>query len=87
MLKRNLPSVTAVAGLLLLWQAVCSLGWVPRYMLPSPVEVVQAFAGELPLLLQHSVITLQEAFLGLWSLEAGVGGGLAPTKTEEALGY
>ena len=65
MLKLNLPSVTAVAGLLLLWQAVCSLGWVPRYMLPSPVEVVQAFAGELPLLLQHSVITLQEAFLGL----------------------
>ena len=65
MRKTNLPSVMAVAILLLLWQAVCSLGWVPRYMLPSPVEVVQAFAGELPLLLQHSVITLQEAFLGL----------------------
>ena len=65
MLRRNLPSITAVAALLLLWQMVCSLGWVPRYMLPSPVQVVQAFFSELPLLFENSLITLQEAFLGL----------------------
>ena len=65
MLKRNLPSIAAVAALLLLWQTVCSLGWVPRYMLPSPVQVVQAFLSELPLLFENSLITLQEAFLGL----------------------
>ena len=65
MRKTNLPSVIAVAALLLLWQAVCSLGLVPRYMLPSPTQVVQAFVSELPLLFENSVITLQEAFLGL----------------------
>ena len=65
MLKRNLPSIAAVAALVLLWQAVCSLGWVPGYMLPSPVQVVQAFFSELPLLFENSLITLQEAFLGL----------------------
>jgi ABC-type nitrate/sulfonate/bicarbonate transport system permease component len=65
MLRRNLPSITAVAALLLLWQMVCSLGWVPGYMLPSPVQVVQAFLSELPLLFENSLITLQEAFLGL----------------------
>ena len=65
MLKRNLPSIAAVAALVLLWQAVCSLGWVPGYMLPSPVQVVQAFLSELPLLFENSLITLQEAFLGL----------------------
>lgn len=65
MLKRNLPSIAAVAALLLLWQAVCALGWVPGYMLPSPVQVVQAFLSELPLLFENSLITLQEAFLGL----------------------
>ena len=65
MRKTNLPSVMAVAILLLLWQAVCSLGLVPRYMLPSPIAVVQAFVSELPLLFENSVITLQEAFLGL----------------------
>ena len=65
MRKSDLPAVAVVAALLLLWQAVCSLGWVPRYMLPSPVEVARAFVTELPLLFEHSVITLQEAFLGL----------------------
>ena len=65
MLKRNLPSIAAVAALLLLWQTVCSLGWVPGYMLPTPVQVVQAFLSELPLLFENSLITLQEAFLGL----------------------
>ena len=65
MLKRNLPSIAAVAALVLLWQTVCSLGWVPGYMLPSPVQVVQAFLSELPLLFENSLITLQETFLGL----------------------
>ena len=65
MRKTNLPSVIAVAALLLLWQAVCSLGGVPRYMLPSPAQVVEAFVSELPLLFENSLITLQEAFLGL----------------------
>ena len=65
MFKRNLPSIAAVAALVLLWQTVCSLGWVPGYMLPSPVQVVQAFLSELPLLFENSLITLQEAFLGL----------------------
>ena len=72
MRKTDLPSVTAVAVLLLLWQSICSLGLVPQYMLPSPVQVVQAFWSELPLLFENSVITLQEAFLGL-ILGVGVG--------------
>ena len=63
--KRNIPSMTAVLILLLLWQLVCLLEWIPGYMLPSPVEVLKAFVQELPLLYQNSLITLQEAFLGL----------------------
>ncbi len=66
MLKRNLPSVTAVIFLLLLWQLVCTVGLIPSYMLPSPVKVLQAFAGELPLLWENSLVTLQEAFIGLF---------------------
>ena len=34
-------------------------------MLPSPIQVVQAFFSEFPALMEHSVITLAEAFLGL----------------------
>ncbi|MBR2080332.1 MAG: ABC transporter permease, partial [Oscillospiraceae bacterium] len=65
MLRRNLPSVTAVAAFLLLWQGICAIGLLPPYMLPSPVEVLRAFVSELPLLWENSLITLQEAFIGL----------------------
>ena len=34
-------------------------------MLPSPIQVVQAFISEFPALMEHSLITLAEAFLGL----------------------
>jgi len=65
MLKRNIPSVIAVGVLLLVWQLVCMVGWIPPYMLPSPLKVLQAFVNEFPLLLENSIITLQEAFSGL----------------------
>jgi len=64
MLKRNIPSLGAVAALLLVWQLICSLGWVPAYMLPSPLDVLRAFFSELPLLWDNALITLQEAFAG-----------------------
>ena len=67
MLKRNIPSIIAVAALLIIWQSVCTTGLIPSYMLPSPVEVMQAFVNEFPLLLENSVITLQEVFLACFS--------------------
>lgn len=57
--------IIAILLLLLLWQGVCSLGIVPSYMLPSPIEVGQAFAEDFPLLMYHAGISLAEAFLGL----------------------
>ena len=64
-MRSKIPAGAAVLLLLGLWQLICTLELVPGYMLPSPGEVVSAFVGEAPLLLEHSVITLQEAFLGL----------------------
>ena len=34
-------------------------------MLPSPVQVVKALFTDLPTILRHAVVTLQEAFYGL----------------------
>lgn len=65
-IKSKWPAVVAVLALLLVWQGVCVTGLVPGYMLPSPVQVAQAFIKDAPLLAQHSLITLQEAFLGLF---------------------
>ena len=66
MLKRSIPSITAVALLLLLWQTVCAVGVIPPYMLPSPLEVLRAFISEFPQLFENSLITLEEAFVGLF---------------------
>lgn len=45
---------------------------LPSYMLPSPVQVVQAFVGDFPLLIKHAVVTLSEAAVGM---AIGVAGG------------
>ena len=71
-MKRKLPNITnkiwscsAIVVILLVWQMMCSLEIIDRFMLPSPIEVVQAFIQEFPALMEHSVVTLTEAFLGL----------------------
>ncbi len=63
--KNKIWSCSAIALIVLLWQMICSLGIVDSFMLPSPVQVVKAFIEEFPMLLEHSMITLAEAFLGL----------------------
>ena len=58
-------SVSAIAVILLIWQAVCSLGLVDSFLLPSPLQVLKAFVEEFPMLMEHSLVTLSEAFAGL----------------------
>ena len=71
-MKRRLPNITskiwscsAIVFILILWQVICGLEMVESFLLPSPVQVVQAFIEEFPVLMEHSVITLSEAFIGL----------------------
>ena len=48
-----------------LWLFVSEGEIVPSYMLPSPADVVRAFATDFSLLMSHAVVTLQEAIYGL----------------------
>ncbi len=71
-MKRKLQNTTskiwscsAIVVVLVLWQGICSLGLVDSFMLPSPIQVMKAFVVEFPALMEHSVVTLAEAFLGL----------------------
>lgn len=50
----------------MLWQILSATGTVPKFMLPSPLDVVMAFVNDFPLLMMHAKITLVEAFLGLF---------------------
>ena len=58
------PSII-IAVLLMIWQILSMVNIIPKFMLPSPFEVVKAFVLDFPLLMEHTKITLLEAFLGL----------------------
>ena len=58
------PSIIIVI-LLIIWQTLSMINIIPKFMLPSPIEVVRAFISDFPLLMEHTEITLIEAFLGL----------------------
>ncbi|MDH6365574.1 ABC-type nitrate/sulfonate/bicarbonate transport system permease component [Enterococcus sp. PF1-24] len=61
----NFPALLTIAFLLLLWQAASSWQLIPAFMLPAPLQVVQAFIADFSLLMFHSKVTLLEALLGL----------------------
>ena len=64
-IRRNWPAIALIAGLVVLWEAVCAFGLVPKYMLPAPTDIVLAFIGDFPDLCAHAAVTLQEAAVGL----------------------
>jgi ABC-type nitrate/sulfonate/bicarbonate transport system permease component len=61
----NSSSLLTIILILALWQALSSAGLVPKYMLPSPLDVVMAFVNDFSLLMGHARTTLTEALLGL----------------------
>jgi ABC-type nitrate/sulfonate/bicarbonate transport system permease component len=58
-------SVVFIVLLLLLWQLVSSAGNIPKYILPSPIDVGVTFIEALPELKGHLLTTLWEAIIGL----------------------
>jgi ABC-type nitrate/sulfonate/bicarbonate transport system permease component len=51
--------------LLTVWEAIVRIFQLPLYLLPAPTKVVSAFAGNISVILTHSVITLTEALIGM----------------------
>ena len=71
-MKKRSPSITKIlspwvliTALVALWHLTAISGAVPAFMLPGPVQVVQAFVAEFPLLMQNLGVTLSEAGYGL----------------------
>lgn len=62
----KLAPVLAIALILIVWQTLSVVGVVPKFMLPSPIDVVMAFMEDFGLLMQHAKTTLIEAFYGLF---------------------
>lgn len=63
----NAYSILSLILILVIWQVVSVLKLVPDFMLPSPLQVGQAFISDFHLLIFHAKITLLEAVVGLIS--------------------
>ena len=62
----NYIPVVVILLLLAVWEVVSVVGWVPSYMLPSPVKVGKALVTEFPTLMQHAGVTVVETGAGLF---------------------
>lgn len=58
------PPLLAVLVLVLAWQAACVVLAIPSYVLPSPVEILDAIAQNWRSLLGHAGVTFWESLLG-----------------------
>lgn len=58
-------SLLTILGLLTIWQLAGNLGLLPKFVLPTPLMIGQAFIKRRDLLWHHSQFTILEAVLGL----------------------
>lgn len=61
----KLYPIAALGGILLVWELISVLEIVPNFMLPSPVQMLQAIWKDAPALAQNALTTLFEAIIGL----------------------
>ena len=61
----GLLPVLSILGIVILWQILSMTGTVPAFMLPSPADVINAFADDIGTLCTHAGYTLFEAFVGM----------------------
>lgn len=61
----SLPALMAIIILILIWHCLSVNEIVPSYMLPKPMDVLDALIQDREILLEHALITLEEAFYGL----------------------
>ena len=63
-INKNISALTVLL-IIILWQVISYTELVPKFMLPSPIEVVLAFIKDFKLIFSHIWITLLEAAIGL----------------------
>jgi ABC-type nitrate/sulfonate/bicarbonate transport system permease component len=80
-----LPAAALSAAILLAWQTATGLGRLPRWLLPSPLDIATALVTNAPLLAFHAARTLEEALIGLaLAFALGIGTAIVMDRSEFA---
>lgn len=61
----RLIPIAFIVAILILWQAVVATGLVERYILPSPLDIINALAKNWSPILMHTGVTFFEGMTGL----------------------
>ena len=64
-ITNKIAPLISIGLFICIWLFASEGGLVPKYMLPSPVDVTRAFVTDFPILMEHLKITLKEAIYGL----------------------
>jgi putative hydroxymethylpyrimidine transport system permease protein len=62
--KRLADGLLSAVAVLALWQAVVSLGQMPRFILPGPLDVVHSLANNAALIAENAAVTIAEVLGG-----------------------
>ncbi len=54
-----------ITAILIIWQILSSLNIIPKFLLPSPLDVIKAFTSDIALIAHHTGYTLTESLIGL----------------------
>ena len=65
-LINKFTSAITITVLIIIWQVCGNLKLLPKYIIPTPLEIAQAFIKHYKDLIFHSKITLLEAIIGLF---------------------
>ncbi|WP_399552970.1 ABC transporter permease [uncultured Ruminococcus sp.] len=60
------PRVGIFLLILAIWYCVCRFTGIPKFILPSPGDVIGAFRDDWKLMLSHARVTLTETMIGLF---------------------
>lgn len=64
-ITNKIAPFVSIGLFVIVWLIASEGGLVPKYMLPSPVEVAESFVKDFPILTEHLTVTLKEAIYGL----------------------
>lgn len=63
--SRTLMPILLMGAILFLWEGAVRLFHIPLYVLPSPIQVIQALVEEGAVLTSHASVTVMEALAGM----------------------
>ncbi|ADU29500.1 ABC transporter permease [Evansella cellulosilytica] len=63
-IPRSVWAILTLIGIATIWQVLTVVLEIPRYLLPSPLDITERFIRDFSVLFSHSITTISEVLLG-----------------------